>query len=278
MVRQAESKTLGRERPKSGQRRCLLVVLCLLGWVSSGPCATSAGGSSLRLGIVDRSIELHGGPRLAHSQVSFVITSLSGAYRVETMRDGSLFDFRVTRQREGVTTVYRHASDAVEKWVDGKKVDLDEAGKESVKKTVAARVYFSFLPMNLNDGNTFKEDQGLERWDGRQLHRVKVTFREDSSNGADDAYLFWFDPETARLEQFAYSFNGGLRFRTLDNYRVIDGLTFFDQENYAIDASGLTVDLIRPRYVDEQMKHLSTVRFTDIVVQPLEPAAETRGE
>ena len=54
-----------------------------------------------------------------------------------------------------------------------------------------------------------------------------MTFAAGSSTDAEDEYLYWFDPETARLEQFAYSFQGrpgGLRFRRLDNYRRVGGI------------------------------------------------------
>jgi len=106
-----------------------------------------------------------------------------------------------------------------------------------------------------------------------------VTFTPGSSTDADDEYLYWFDPESAQLVQFAYSFkanDGGLRFRRLVDYRRIAGILFADQENYAIDGGGLTVDQITPQFVSDSMRMLSKIELRDIQVRPL-AAGEAPG-
>ena len=119
-----------------------------------------------------------------------------------------------------------------------------------------------------------QEDLGVEEWEGRRLHKVKVTFVAGSSTDADDEFLYWFDPASARLEQFAYSFAGrpgGLRFRRLDNYRRVGGILFFDQANLGVEGAGLRVDQIDPAFVRERMREISRVELRDITVRPLAP-------
>jgi hypothetical protein len=232
-----------------------------------------ASGKSLHNDMVDRAIAMHGGEIYRNSEIALTMSSKSGDFRIEVKNNDGVYDYRVTDLRADSGTVYRHSnlgenySDILERYENGEAVELDEEGRAAVSNAVAARVWFAFLPLRLNDGNTYKEDQGLETWNGRQLHRVKVTFEAGTSNRSQDAYAFWFDPETARLEQFAYSFDGGLRFRPLENYRQVGGVMFYDQPNFAIDGPGLSVDLITPEYVENEMELLSTVYLKDIEVR-----------
>ena len=60
-----------------------------------------------------------------------------------------------------------------------------------------------------------------------------MSFTPGTSNDADDAYTFWFDPETGRIEQFGYDFDNGLRFRRATSFERVGGVLFSDQDNYA---------------------------------------------
>ena len=118
----------------------------------------------------------------------------------------------------------------------------------------------------------YKEDLGIEVWDDRRLRKVKVTFEAGTSTDASDEYLYWFDPDTGRLELFAYSYEvngGGLRFRRLFNYRRVGGLLFYDQENWGTEGPGLAIDLVTPEYVETRMRHVSTIELRDIEVEAL---------
>lgn len=227
-----------------------------------------------RLEILDRSIAFHGAEAWLHSAVAFTISSLSGDFRVEARRDGDRFDERVSREQDGRLSAYRHRNDAsgtqtVEQWHGGEAVELDDEARQRVRDYVSQRVYFVFLPFRFNDPNTYKQDLGIEHWSGRKLHKVKLTFEPGTSSSADSEFMLWFDPESAQLEQFAYSHSGGLRFRPLLNYRRIGGILFFDQENYAMDRQE-SVDLLTASFVEEEMELLSVVRLDEIEVRAIE--------
>lgn len=257
--------------PRSVARSAALAAASVALALTSSPCLAAE--KVERLPIVDRSIEHHGGELFTGVKVSLTVSSLSGSFDVVSLVRGGEFDSTVERVEEGVVETWRHTNEGVWRFEGGEPVELDDEGRRRAKDFVSARVYFCFLPWRLNDPHTFKEDLGIETWEGRPLHKVKVTFTPGSSSAADSEYLYWFDPDTGRLEQFAYSFGrgerGGLRFRPLVNYRRIGGILFADQENYAVGGPDLDVDDITPEFVAEQMRHLSTVELRDIEVEHL---------
>ena len=233
------------------------------------------------LPIVEKAIEHHGGERYESSDVSFRIVSRSGAFRVEARQDGGLYRYAVVRDTDAGERTVVATNDEVMLLLDGEPQPVAAEDEQRWRDYVSARVYFPFLPYRLDDPSVRQEDLGIETWptdletgEGeRALHKVKVTFEEGSSTDAQDEYLYWFDPETGRLEQLAYSFRGGLRFRVAEDYRRVGGLLFADHENYGVDweegEEPRPVDVITPEYVRDGMEHISTVRLEEIEVEPL---------
>ena len=243
----------------------------LLAWAPAGQAAEKV----RDLPIIDRAIDFHGGDLYLSTRTSLTVGSRSGAFDVVSTMDGDNFEHVVSgKSSDGAVRKVRQTNSAIEEWSDGEPVTLDEEGRRRAQAFVEARVYFPFLPFRLNDPSVWKEDQGIEDWDGKKLHRVKVTFDAGSSNSAHDQYVFWFDPESARLEQYAYSFGtgrerGGLRLRKPFDYRRFGGILFFDVDNLGVNGSGkeLTVDLLTPGYVKEKMEHVSFVNLSNIKVR-----------
>ena len=236
---------------------------------------SAPGDTVKRLPIVDRAIAFHGGELYRHSTAELDICSKSGCFHLRVKADGDAWEHRVSGQVRDRLLKVRATHDAVEAWEDGEPLAI--AGKEqSYRDFAMARVYFPFLPYRLNDPSVLKQDLGLVDWEGRKLHRVKVTFESGSSTDADDEYMYWFDPGTGRVELFAYSYSengGGLRFRRATDHRRVGGILFFDQENLGVEGEGLSVDLIDPAFVAERMRHVSTIRLKNIRVVAAETAA-----
>jgi len=224
------------------------------------------------LSVVDRSIAYHGGKRYEYSQTDLQMCSASGCYKIQARMNDGLYRYDVTgTTRDGKRRVVS-TNVSLEMWINDESKSIP-AHRESVLRDWAmARIYFCFLPFRLNDEGVFKEDQGLETWAGRALHRVKVTFAAGSSTDADDEYVYWFDPKTGRLEQLAYSFQGrpgGLRFRKGVRYRRIGDILFLDQENFGVEGDHYRVDQIDPSFV-QSMEHISTVELRQIKVETLD--------
>lgn len=225
-----------------------------------------------RLAIIDQAIAFHGGDLYRSSETELDVCSRSGCFHVRALVDGDRYEYEVTGKVRDRERRVLWTSESLARREDGEPVPIAPEDAQGLKDWVMARVYFPFLPYRLNDPSVFKEDLGLESWDGRELHKVKVTFTPGSSTDAADEYLYWLDPESGRVEQFAYSYGGnpgGLRFRRAVDHRRVGGLLFFDQENLGTEGSGLSVDLITARYVADEMKLVSKVLFKNIEVRPL---------
>ena len=250
-----------------------IILLILL--ASAAGCGAGDSVSSLSLPpnmppIVAESIEFHGGSLYEESTITMTITSLSGSFQIEATRQGGQFDNAVIgTNREDIERRVRVTNNAVEEWLGGEEVELDEQGATRARAFVDARVFFPLLPYTLNGGDVNYQDLGIEDWEGRNLHRVRVSFTPGTSNNADDGYVFWFDPETGQMEQFGYDFDGGLRFRKGIEFQRVGGVLFSTQENYAIDGGRVPVDMLSPEYVAENMNLLSTVVLSDVMVEPL---------
>ncbi len=240
-----------------------------------GPAATEVVAQDKvgRLPIVDKAIEFHGGDLYESSIMSLTITSLSGGFDM-VANLGDQFDYTVTgevgREEKYLRKVH-FTNTSVREWRDGEEVELDDETSQRARDFVNARVYFPFLPYGLNGDDVFKEDLGIETWEGKPLHKVRVSFKPGTSTDADDAYMYWFDPETGRVEQFAYDFkvgNGGLRFRKPVKFTRVGGVLFSDQENYAVNGQGFSVNSLTPDYVKTEMKLLSTIRISNVKIEP----------
>ena len=222
--------------------------------------------------IVAKAIDFHGGDLYEHSRMVMTITSLSGSFQIEATREGGNFEYVVAGmvgREDPVERRVRLTNDTVQEWRDGVESELDTEGERRARAFADARVFFPLLPYTLKGGDIHFQDRGLETWDGRELRRVRVSFTPGTSNDADDAYTFWFDPDTGRMEQFGYDFDGGLRFRKATAFNRVGGVLFSDQENYAVEGGKVPVDTLLPEYVSEEMELLSTVVISDISVEPL---------
>lgn len=225
------------------------------------------------LPIVSAAIAYHGGDLYRASTTELDLCSKSGCFHISATVDGDRFDLSARRDDEGRSRRVRVTNDTVEQWVDGQSVSVAPGETQRLRDWVMQRVYFAFLPFRLDDPSVRKQDLGFEIWGNRRLQKVKITFAAGSSTDADDEYLFWFEPESGRVAQFAYSFQGspgGLRFRKAINSRRIGGILFFDQENYGVEGEGLRVDQMTPAFV-KTLRRVSTVRLENIEVRPLVP-------
>jgi hypothetical protein len=265
-----ESRT--RWASRSAPSAAALAVLGLA--VAGGGAPGSVAAAERTPAIVARAIEHHGGALFEATESSFEIVSKSGAFRVEVRRDGGLYRHAVEADTPEGRRRVEVTNDAVTVTVGGQPRPVPAGEERRWRDHVAARVWFPYLPYGLENEGVYSHDLGLEEWpaDGgpRRLHKVKVTFEPGSSSDADDEYLFWFDPETGRLEQLAYSFDGGLRFRRAKNYRWVGGLLFADHENLGIDEEGRRVDEVRPELVEKEMKPISTIELREVRVTPIE--------
>jgi hypothetical protein len=227
------------------------------------------------LPLVERSVAFHGGELYEATETTMTIASSGGTYDLRVRRDSGLYEIEV----DGETSAGTHrralmTNDSVREWRDG--VELPLAGDEAARarRFVQARVWYPFLPYGLLGPGVHHEDQGLETWNDRTLHRVKVTFTPVPGEKPPDEYAFWLDPETGRVEQYAYAYDlgtpaAGLRFRPARDHRRVGGLLFYDVTNLGVDGRpDLSVDLVDPAYA-AGLEAISAVELSAIQVREL---------
>lgn len=251
----------------------LVLLIVLLMPSASASVAGEEPAKVSSLPIIEKAIAFHGGEIFERSRSSMEVCSRSGCFAIRSKMNGGLFEHEVEGGEGEDARKVRWTNDETREWRAGKAVTLDEEGTQRARDFVSARIYFPHLPFRLADASAYKQDLGLETWGERKLHKVKVTFTPGSSTDADDEYLYWFDPDTGQLVQFAYSFKAregvGLRFRKLFDGRRVAGVLFADQTNLGAEAPGLSVDDISPTFVRERMQEVSTIHFRNIEVEPL---------
>ncbi|MEZ5331418.1 MAG: DUF6503 family protein [Thermoanaerobaculia bacterium] len=231
--------------------------------------------SPSHLPVLERAVAFHGGDLYEHSETTMTLTSAGGRYDLRVRRDGGIFEIEVegttadgTRRRALMT------NDSVREWRDGTELPLGGAESDRARRFVQARVWFPFLPYGLLGPGVRHEDRGLELWGERTLHRVKVTFDAVPGEEPPDEYTFWLDPDSGRIEQYAYAYDlgtdeAGLRFRPARNHRRIGGLLFFDVGNLGVDgAETPSVDRIDPAFA-AALPSISTVPLSAIEVRIL---------
>jgi Family of unknown function (DUF6503) len=238
-----------------------------------GVAAPSSQSPVERLPIIDQSIAFHGGELYRTSRTKLELCSGSGCYQLSVRVEGGLYEYRVTGPTSSGQRQVRVDNHSIDWWQAGVEQAVPPEREASLRDWAMSRIYFCFLPYRLNDAGVYKQDLGREAWDGRELRKVKVTFGQGVGTDAQDAYVYWLDPASGRIEQFAYSFvtgGPGLRFRRGFNYRRVGGLLFFDQQNLGVEGPGLTVDQIDPAFVAERMRPISTVELREISVGELD--------
>ncbi len=197
------------------------------------------------------------------------MTSRSGSFDLLVTRNSGEFDYTVTGKvgRDQVERKVHYMNTSVERWDNGEPFELDEETAQRARNFVNARVYFPFLPYGINGAEVYREDLGVDIWEGKELHKVRVSFEPGTSTDADDQYMYWFDPETGEMAMFGYDFTNGLRLRKVSGSQRVGGVLFTDQENYAIDGQGFSVLQLTPDFVAENMELLSTVKLSNVEVQ-----------
>ena len=234
-------------------------------------CASALGSPPKveRLEIVDRAIEFHGGDAFESSTKRFRICSKSGCFAVRSRIDGGRFEHTVEQPERGREV--RITNDSVERWQDGEPVEVAGKDEQRWRDWVSQRVYFAFLPYALNDPSVYKQDLGLVDGEHGPLHLVKVSFEPGTSTSASSEFLYWFEPDSGRMVQYAYSFDGGVRLRRSFNERRVGGILVADSENWGVDGKGMSIDpLADPAYVERELEHISTVTLEDVEIAPLD--------
>ena len=211
--------------------------------------------------IVDACIKKHGGDKYNNAHFFFDFRKhhfeyhyKNGQYRYERhSRDG--------RNKDILT------NDGFKRTVDGEEVELTEKQIRGFSNSVNSVHYFAFLPFFLNDNAVNKKLFGESTIKGKEYFKVQVTFNQDGGgDDHDDIYMYWIGKEDFALDYLAYSFHvneGGVRFRSAYNKRVVGGITFQDYVNYKHDKD-TPVSELDALFENSELIELSKIELMNI--------------
>ncbi len=214
--------------------------------------------------IVNQTIQAHGGDLYATADYSFVFRDKK--YRFKN--NGSSFEYSSEVQKGDSLVKDVMINNDFSRYINSKKQALsaEDAGKYS--EALNSVIYFATLPYKLQDASVNKKYIEETTIKGKQYDVVGVTFgQEGGGKDFDDEFHYWINKQTHKIDYLAYNYrtnDGGVRFRSAYNTRVIDGVTFQDYINYEAPLETPLKDLPN-LYEQGKLKEVSQIRTENVV-------------
>lgn len=214
--------------------------------------------------LVNKTIEAHGGDLYNRADYSFVFRGKK--YRFEN--DGSSFEYSSEEQKNDSLIKDVLINDRFERYINNNLQSLNKKDISKYSEALNSVIYFVTLPYKLQDASVNKKFIEEITIKEKQYDVVGVTFGQDGGGkDFDDEFHYWINKQTHKIDYIAYNYhtnNGGVRFRTAFNTRVIDGITFQDYINYEAPIGTALKDL-PILYEQGKLKEVSQVLTENIV-------------
>ena len=193
--------------------------------------------------ILNESIKAHGGELYNTAEYSFVFRGNTYQFA----NDGS--DYTYTKKTvKGDTTIFDVLNNGLfTRAINGEEIELTEKQIAGGTGAINSVIYFATLPYKLQDKavNTKYVDSIVIK--DKNYDVLEITFAQDGGGeDHDDEYYYWINKDTKKIDYFAYNYSvneGGVRFRSAYNTRVVDGITFQDYVNYKAEVGTPLKDL-----------------------------------
>jgi len=157
--------------------------------------------------------------------------------------------------------------------INGEKDQLSGSDKAKYTQSINSVIYFALLPYGLNDDAVIKRYLGAVELEGKNYHKIIVTFKQDGGgDDHDDEFVYWIEKEGLSMDYFAYGYHsdgGGTRFRKAYNKRTVGGITFQDYINYEGSNDFDHVENMDELFKDGKLKELSRIELKNLYVNPI---------
>ncbi|MEO8796070.1 MAG: DUF6503 family protein, partial [Daejeonella sp.] len=214
--------------------------------------------------IVNKSIAYHQMDKLKNSTLEFTFRN----FRVKAMqKDGRYKYERLFTDSTGKVHDILTNSE-FKRLVNDQQVKLDTASEAKYSRSINSLVYFTFLPLKLNDEAVQKKYLGETKIKGKDYYKIEVSFRkEGGGKDFEDVYYYWFDTQDYSMDYLAYS-AGGNRMREVLKQDTVSGIIFQDYINYQSPLGDSITPVIKYDSLLNagKLRELSRIEMTDIVV------------
>lgn len=215
--------------------------------------------------IVDKSIAFHKMEKLRNATLEFNFRNIhykalhqEGKFRYERIFQDSTGNVHDILSNEGFKRL-----------LNGKEINLDTAQSNKYRQSVNAVIYFTYLPLKLNDPSVVKKYLGQSRIEGKTYHKLEISFDQKSGgNDHRDVFYYWFDTEDYSMDHLAYS-SGGNRFRDVIRSHNVDGVIFQDYVNYQSPPGDSISPLVKydSLFNEGKLRELSRIEIEDIIIK-----------
>jgi hypothetical protein len=214
--------------------------------------------------IVNKAIEAHGGKLYDNADYSFEFRGKKFRFQ----NNGSAYTYSTEIQKGDSLITDVLTADKFEKTINGTLQTLSKEDVDKYSEAINSVIYFATLPHKLKDASVNKEYIEETMIKGKSYDVIKVTFGQDGGGkDFDDEYHYWINKDTHKIDYLAYSYlvnDGGVRFRSAFNTRVVDGVTFQDYINYEAPDKTALKDLPK-LYEQGKLKELSQILTEKVV-------------
>lgn len=214
--------------------------------------------------ILNQAINAHGGRLYDEANYSFVFRGNTYHFK----NDNKNYEYLKSSQKDTLLTKDLLKNGKFSRTVNGKNIVLTQKGIKSATGAINSVIYFATLPHKLKDASVNKTYIGETTIKDKNYVILGITFnQEGGGEDFDDEFHYWINTETKKIDYLAYNYkvnNGGVRFRSAYNRRIIDGITFQDYINYKAEL-GTPLEQLPKLYEAEKLKELSNIKTENIL-------------
>ena len=214
--------------------------------------------------LVNEAIVAHGGDLYNKADYSFVFRGKK--YRFKN--DGSSYEYSSEVQKGDSLIKDVMINNDFKRYINTKQQTLSKEDAGKYGESLNSVIYFATLPYKLQDASAHKKFVEETTIKDKKYDVIEVTFGQDGGGkDFDDEFHYWINKQTHKIDYLAYSYHtndGGVRFRSAVNTRVIDGLTFQDYINYEAPLETALKDLPK-LYEQGKLKELSQILNENVI-------------
>ena len=214
--------------------------------------------------VLAKAIQAHGGQGYEQAHYQFVFRDKSYTFKNEDQSYEYVRNY--VDNGEEIQDILNNTT--FKRTINGKEASLSAKDIAKHKEAVNSVIYFATLPYKLQDPAVKLAHKGTATIKSKSYDILSVHFNE--LNGGvdhDDEFHYWINQTTNRIDYLAYNYltnNGGVRFRSAYNTRVVDGIVFQDYINFKAPIGTSLIEL-PTLFEKEELKQLSLIETEEVV-------------
>ncbi len=214
--------------------------------------------------LLEMVINAHGGELYNEANFSFRFREKEYTFA----NSGNNYTYTVESSANGDTIIDVFKNGKFSRFMNDQLLELSEKNIAKYSEALNSVIYFVTLPHKLNDPAVIKKYKGTATIKDKNYEILEITFEKNGGGkDFDDVFHYWINSESHKIDYLAYNYRvneGGVRFRSAYNKRVVSGITFQDYINYKAPVGTPLIDL--PVLFEKgELKELSRIETENII-------------